>query len=151
MSPGTPWKVARQLRAPDDTKAQLLPPLTEVLKANYPDGRFQGAVFASETQGDYLTWAFFPNITVTSYSHLHLFPVNYWQENTATYLGQPGWWDVLRRRHANLVVLEAEIYPDLCQHLREDPGWQVVSDEAGDGRKASLYCRLFIAVRKHPV
>ena len=108
-------------------------------------------MFASETLGDYLTWSLAPDVPVTSYSHLHLFPANYWAENTGVYMAQPGWWDRLRQRHANLIVLEVEIYPQLCQKIRDDAAWLVVRDEAGDMRKISTHCRLFVAVRKKPV
>ena len=150
ISPGTPWELARQLRAPDDPQAQWLPELTGTLRSNYPEGRFTGAVFASETLGDYLTWALAPAVPVTSYSHLHLFPATYWEDSAVIYAAKPGWWDLLRRRHANLVVVEAETYPLLCQRLREDAGWVVLRDEAGDAHKISPHCRMFIAVRKKP-
>ena len=151
ISPGTPWQLARQLRDPQDPDAQVLPDLARVLKADYPEGRFTGAVFASETQGDYLIWALPDHIPVTLYTHVHLFPPAYWEEAAGALQGQPECRSVLRRRHANLVVVEAEGHTRLCQQIREDKAWVVVLDEAGDADKFPRDCRLFIAVRKKPV
>jgi len=149
--PATPWELARQLHRPEDSQAQWSSTLANILKANYPEGRFTGSIFVSETLGDFLLWELAPEVPLSSYSHLHLFPRSYWDEVLPIYQGQPGWWDLLRRRRANLVVIEAEIYPRLRDRLRANPGWEVVLDETGNPRKVPAQCRLFIAVRKKPV
>jgi hypothetical protein len=151
VSPGTPWQLARQLRRPDDPQAQWSTALAAALRAHYPQGRFTGGILASESQGDYLIWALDEQTPVSSYAHLHLFPRNYWEEMSVIYGGAPGWWDLLRRRQANLVVIEAEIYPQLRDKLKADPGWEVVFDETGDARKIPNSCRLFVALRKKPI
>jgi hypothetical protein len=155
VSAGTPWQVAAQLKDSGKAKPAWLPALTRQLREAYPDGRFTGRIFASEANGDYLLWALAPDYPVLVYTHAHLFPADYWADMRTARLGQPGWWDVLDRYGANLVVVEAEVPagsagPGLAAELRKDPAWQVLVDEAGDAAKPDPRTRLLIAVRKHP-
>jgi hypothetical protein len=151
LSQGTVWELARQLANSQDSNRPWSPELAEVLRTTYPHRRFSGSIFTSETLGDYLTWALAPQLPISCYSHYHLFTQENWGENQRVLRGQSGWWDLLRQRQANLLVLEAEIYPQLCQLVREDPGWVVVRDEAGDPSKKTSYDRLFVAIRKKPI
>jgi len=147
LTPGTPWRLAAQLDAPPDSAAPPLPDLARALAAHY-GGRFRGAIFASETQGDYLLWALPAEYPVLLYSHVHLFAPAYWQECMTVKRGGPGWRAALDRRGVNLVVVEADLHPSLCGELRRDPDWLVVLDQAGGrGNPAN---RLFAALRKAP-
>ena len=57
VSPGTPWRLARQLKHPDEPDAAWLPELATILQKHYPNQRFTGAILATPMQGDYLMWA----------------------------------------------------------------------------------------------
>src|SRR5262249_26768552 len=57
VSPGTPWRLALELSAGPVDEGKWLPELRSVLRAQYPHGRFRGAIFSSEAQGDFLVWS----------------------------------------------------------------------------------------------
>jgi hypothetical protein len=151
VTPGTPYAVAAELQAAPGEGGRALPALAEVLRARYPEGRFTGTVFSSETEGDYLLWALAPGVPVFVYTHLHLFTRQHWQECKTVLAGDPGWREVLDRHHANLIVVEAESHARLAELLREDPDWEVVLDETGGTTKKDPRSRLFVAVRKTPL
>ena len=151
LAPGTPWRLAAQLKANPDDKTQLFPELAAALRSSYPDGRFHGAIFASEAQGDYLLWALPADYPVMLYTHVHLFSSRHWQECWTVKSGAGGWWEILDRHGVNLVVVEPDRHPNLAQALRADPAWQIVLDEAGLSSKPDPMTRQLIALRKHPV
>jgi hypothetical protein len=150
LSQGTPWQLAAQLTAPPGEKTSY-PQLADALKHGYPGGRFQGRIFATETQGDYLLWALPPDYPVLVYTHVHLFPPEHWRECMTVMAGEPGWREILDRHGVNLVVVEAEERPQLAKALKADADWRVVLDETGLRSKLDPRTRLFIAVRKKPL
>lgn len=150
VSPGTPWRLARQLKHPEEPDAAWLPELATIMQKNYPDRRFTGSILATPMQGDYLMWALAPDIPVT-YTHIHLFHPDFWQELGIVGSGSPGWWDVLEKYQVNLVIVEADFAPDLCQELTKSPGWKIVLDETGSPDKPQPLNRQLIAVRIHPL
>lgn len=149
-SPGTPWKLAAQLRAAPSDKPYY-PELADALKRGYPEGRFRGRIFASETQGDYLLWALPPDYLVLIYAHLHLFSPEHYQDCLTVLKGEPGWRDILDRYVVNLVVIEVEEHPQLTEALKADGDWRIVVDETGLQQKRDPRTRLLIAVRKTPL
>jgi hypothetical protein len=151
ISAGTPWELAAQLQAPPDAAKPWLPALAEQLRRHYPDGRFTGGVFASESEGDYLVWALPPEIPVAVYTHAHLFTPEYWKDCLAVRSGAPRWGDILDHQHINLLVVESELHPQLRRALHRDPAWQIVLDEKGDPTKRDERCRLLIALRTEPM
>jgi hypothetical protein len=170
VSAGTPWQVAAQLKDPNE---EWLPTLKQALQ-QYHRSRFTGYVFASATQGDYLTWALGSDMPVMACSQVHLFAPDYWQEMQTVLQGASGWWEILDRYGANLVVVEAEMYPhlarllrrdaildraaaggegvfpQLAQFLRQQAVWHMVLDETGNPGKRDPRTRLLIALRKQP-
>jgi hypothetical protein len=148
---GTPWQLAALLKAPARAEAGKLAALNQALIEHYPEGRFTGCIFSTETQGDYLTWALPAEIPVLVYTHVHLFSPAYWQECMVVKNGQPGWQDVLDRRHANLLIFEPELHAGLRPLVYLDPAWQIVLDETGDPSKKDRRGRLLIALRKNPI
>ena len=148
ISSGTPWKLARQLKNPDDPDARAMPRLAEVVKERY-GGKFRGTVMATPMQGDFLMWAIAPDIPVT-YSHIHLFHPDYWQELGLVGQGAPGWWDVLDKYRVNLLVVEAEYAAGLKAELLKSKEWEILLDEAGDPTKPNPLTRQLIAVRLNP-
>lgn len=148
-STGTPWQLARQVRNPDDQDSRTIVELDEILRTHYPNGRFTGTVMATPMQGDYLMWALAPDVPVT-YSHIHLFHPDYWEELGLVGQGKPGWWDVLDKYRVNLLVVEADYADDLRTELKKSPGWRIVLDEAGDARKPNPMTRQLVAVRLNP-
>jgi hypothetical protein len=147
---GTPWQVAEQLRDPTAVPPHGVPRLAEALARSYPQGRFTGGVFTSETQGDYLLWALAPQTPVFMYTHVHLMTSDGWQLCRAVKFGTPAWRQILDAARMNLVVVEAEMYPRLAELLHDDPDWQVLLDETGDPSKHDSRARLLVALRKAP-
>ena len=150
LSRGTPWQLAEQLRKPDDPAAAYLPELTETLAAYGPERRFRGRIFASETLGDYLLWTQPAETPVLVYSHVHLFSQEHWQD-CLTVKWSRGWSKPLDRYGVNLIVVEADLHPNLREWLLRDPEWKVVLDESGSPDKPDVRTRLFVAVRKKPI
>jgi hypothetical protein len=128
---GTPWELA------------------EGLKAEAARGHWHGRVFASETQGDYLLWALPPEVPVTLYTHVHLFPRPTWLDALTVKRGEPGWAAVLDRLEVRLIVCEADLHPGLRQALLgAKDAWRIVRDEAGDPAKKDPKGRVLVAVRR---
>jgi hypothetical protein len=100
-------------------------------------------VFASETLGDYLFWALPDPSPVMMHGQAQLFPPRRWQEALRVKQGEPDWWEILDLRQANLVVVETDKYPELTRQLRQDPRWEISTDQTGDSG-------LFIALRRRP-
>ncbi len=150
LSAGTPWKLAAQLLAPPNDKPYY-PELADALRRGYPEGRFRGRIFASETQGDYLLWALPPDYPVLIYTHLQLFPPEHWQNCLKVLAGETGWREVLDQYGANLIVVEVEGHPQLTEALKADSDWRIVVDETGLQQKRDPRTRLLIAVRKRPL
>jgi hypothetical protein len=145
---GTPWRLAAQLQEPADG-TDWLPALRDRLRY-YPNGRFTGLIFPSETLGDYLVWALDGRTPVLVYTHVHLFPPEHWQLVAYLRSGAAETRSILERCRVNLVVVEPELSPRLCELLRKDPDWQVVVDEAGLPAKPDKRGRHFIALRNRP-
>jgi hypothetical protein len=151
VSRGTPWKLAAQLQASPDAPDPELPKLAQELARRFPEGRFAGSIFASETLGDYLVWALpAEKMPVLMYAHPHLFPPAHWRAFLNTKFGRTGWRQFLDDNQVNLVVVEAELSKDLVTALRADQGWTVILDETGDRAKRNPRDRHFIALRVAP-
>ncbi len=148
VTPATTWAPALALMhnvSTPRTKA-----LAEAL-AKYPGGRFTGRIFASEVTGDYLVWALPPEWPVFLFTHAHLFPADHWNEGMQVKAGGPGWWEILDRHRVNLVIVEAELHPNLIAKIRSDPRWGVVLDEDDSAEVRDPRHRLFIAIREVPL
>jgi hypothetical protein len=148
---GTPWRLAAQLKAPAGASSDWLPALAQALRASYPEGRFRGSIFPSETQGDYLLWALPADQPVFVYTHVHLFSPEHWAECLTVKFAEPGWRQVLDRHAVNLVVVEPQIHPQLADCLRRDPDWQIVLDESAGLPPGDPWSRTLVALRKHPL
>jgi len=83
-------------------------------------------------------------------SHVHLFKPEQWQRTVLVKWAQPGWRELLDNWIVNLVVVEADLYPNLRAALKRDADWLVVLDETGSPKKLHSNCRLFVALRKPP-
>jgi hypothetical protein len=150
LSLGTPWQLSAQLTASPGEKPYY-PELADALKRSYPQGRFHGRIFASETLGDYLLWALPADYPVLMFTHAHLFPPEHWQECLTVLRAEEGWQEILDRHGVNLVVMEVEEHPQLTEAIKGDTTWRVVVDETGLQRKIDPRTRLLIAVRKAPL
>lgn len=148
----TPELLAGQEPASADDKAQLeKSPLYKPLKTaigQFPDGRFRGVIFTPEAMGDYLVWSLPPKAPVMAYSHVHVFPPDYWEDYMEILFGLPGWKAVLDRHRVNLIVSTVE-RKDLLEKLKDDDGWEVVLDQSDQPSRGGQ--RLFVAVRKKPL
>jgi hypothetical protein len=151
LSSGTPWELALEVKHPGSTKAPWAKAMTDILKVNYPGGRFTGSIMATPMQGDYLMWALAPDVPVT-YSHMHLFHQDFWTELGIVGRGDPGWWDVLDKYRVNLIVVEAQYGTKLRNQLRKTKGWTIILDETDDAaNKPIALTRQLIAIRNHPL
>jgi hypothetical protein len=150
LSGGTPWHLTYQLAHGNDAGPQGLPALQSVLAANYPQGRFTGCVFASETLGDVVLWDLAPEVPVFIYTHVHLFPPEHWVRCLAIRSGSAVGQQIMDLFHVNLVLAEPDLNPGLCVLLRQDPGWKVLVDEQQAPLKSDPRQRLFVAVRCTP-
>jgi hypothetical protein len=144
---GTEWKLAQTLKR--EGEIGILPDLELRLTEAYPQGKYAGPVFCSETKGDYLFWAMPREISPMAYTHFHLFPAEYWTKFLSVLLGQPGWEDFLQRYGANLIVIEPSAHWQLAAAVRASPEWLVVADEAEAG--GDPMSRRFIALRRRPI
>ncbi len=150
LSGGTPWRLTYQLAQGHDAGSQGLPALQNVLAANYPQGRFTGCLFASETLGDLALWDLAPEVPVFIYTHVHLFPPEHWARCLAVRSGSAAGQQILDHYHVNLVLVEPDFSLGLCELLRHDARWKVLVDEKDDPVKRDPRQRLFIAVRFVP-
>lgn len=146
MAVETPWKLGLELTAAPEDEGRWMPDLRQAIRENFPDGRFQGTVFASETQGDFLVWKLPKEIPVLMYTHAHVFSEQHWQDCLMVRGGREGWREFLNANRANLMIVELETHPELVAQLREDPEWQVIQD--GQAGEAVI---VLIAVRKKPL
>ena len=76
---------------------------------------------ATPMQGDYLMWALAPDVPVT-YSHMHLFHPDYWEELAVVGQGRPGWRDVIEKYRVNLIIVEAQYWPEVARTTAEVQG-----------------------------
>ncbi|MFT3879754.1 MAG: hypothetical protein QM703_08845 [Gemmatales bacterium] len=140
LHPGTPRIVDLATRR---NGTSLSPELSAALHK-------QGAsIFCSETLGDYCLFA--GNGDVIVYTHVHAFPEQHWRDCMAVKQGDANWEKLLNQWNTNVVCVEAELHPKLCDLLRRSPNWWIVLDEAGSSRKPNPKSRLFIAVRKSSI
>jgi hypothetical protein len=146
----TPWQVVAELHAPPERRGKWLPELASGLREYYPEAQFRGTIFSSALLGDYLVWGLAPETPIIAYSHAHLFPPTYWLQFRMAKLGMAGCRRFLDSCDVNLVVLEAEIYPDLRGLLTRDPDWLIVLDETGSRIKPNRRGHLLVALRKKP-
>jgi hypothetical protein len=116
---------------------------------NYPGRKFQGRIFTSEVMGDYLIWSLPPKAPVMVYSHVHVFPPDYWDDYMEVLFAKPGWRRVLDRERVNLVVCQVELRQELLESLKDDPDWDVILDESE--APLNRWYRLFAALRKKPL
>jgi hypothetical protein len=145
---GTPWQLAAQLTSPDGKS--YYPDLAKALN-DYPNHRFQGAIFTTLTQGEYLLWALPSEYPVSLYTHVHLFSEKYFRDCLNVLTVEPGWRGMLDRQGVNMVVVEVEDHPQITAALKADPEWVIVVDETGLRSKPDPRTRLLVAVRKTPI
>jgi hypothetical protein len=138
-----PWRVALQLRARDDTAEPWFPALAARLKGSYPEGRFTGLVFTTETTGDFLLWALFDEWQVFMYSQVQFFGARQWGDYQEIRHAKPEWWEVLDRRGVNLIVIERAEAPEFAAVLGRDPAWEILQGAEGGP--------LLVAVRTTPI
>jgi hypothetical protein len=149
LSAATPWRLGLELQARPDQRGRWLKAFEDSVRT-YPERRFQGAIFCSETQGDYLLRVAPASSPVLVYTHAHFFTPEYWRQCMDVKNARGDWRDWLAERRVNLIVIEPDYYEKLANELRADAEWQVVLDEGGLLRRQRGN-RLFIAVRRKPL
>lgn len=146
----TPWRIAAQLNANSLIHTNAHAPLAARLREHYPDARFEGVILTSEGTGDYLHWALPGKWPVYIYSELPSFPARHWSECQAIYNARADWWELLDRRHINLIVVERERARKLAEALPKDVAWAILPDRV-DARGQGVDGPLLIAIRKQPI
>jgi hypothetical protein len=86
---------------------------------------------------------------VMVYSHVHVFPANYWDEYMEVLFAHPGWKRVLERHGVNLIISQVEQRQDLLDAVKADPEWDVILDQSQ--QPINRWYRLFVALRKSPL
>ena len=150
LSQGTPFAAALTLAAPDQFPGSVQTKLREEIDRQFPDGKFKGVIFASETQGDFLVWALPQDVMpVTLFTHAHVFGKQHWDDCLDVKAGEPNSLDTLKRLDARLLIVETDTHAALCQIIRDSPDWAVVVDEVPPPHPAGeIRHEKFIAVRK---
>jgi len=151
VSPGTPWRLALELTARPADEGRWLPELRSLQRAHYPDGRFQGVIFASETQGDFLIWALPADAPVLMFTHAHVFTKKHWDECLDAKYADGEWSAFLTRHRCNLIVVEVKSHEKLAAAVRADAAWLIVRDEQPVEVKRGVWVGQFIALRKDPL
>jgi hypothetical protein len=149
VAAGTPWRLALELKAEPADEGRWMPELRSAIRQYFPDGRYQGAIFSSETQGDFLIWALPADLPVMMFTHAHVFGPEYWEACRDAKSANPGWREFLARHRANLIVAESDSHEELAAELRKDPDWHVVHD--GPESPQSDKAKVIVAVRKKPL
>jgi hypothetical protein len=150
-SRGTPRRLALELSAGPADEGRWLPELRSVLRAQYPDGRFRGAIFASETQGDFLVWSLPEEMPVLMFTHAHVFTPEHWNACLDVKYADDDWAGFLDRHRTNLIVVEVASHPKLAEALRASPDWIVVRDEPPVVVARGVRVGQFIVLRKNPL
>jgi hypothetical protein len=150
LSEGTPWQLALQLQGERRTEPPWQQRLDGWLSQHYANATYKGAIFTSETSGDYLLWSLPESAPVFMYTHVHLISVEHWAQVATVRFGAKDWRKVLDHQKINLLVVEAELNPRLRALLYQNKEWQVILDETGSSKHDSR-CRLLLAVRKQPL
>jgi hypothetical protein len=140
-----------ELNAVGDQRGKYLPPLADELRRHYPEGRYTGPIFATETQGDFLLFTQPADRPTAMFSHAHAFPVPYWKRCLEVKAGDPRWKATLREWKVNLIVAEPMFNSGLTNLLRTDPEWQIILDEEGNTKIRDERGRKVIALRKEPL
>jgi hypothetical protein len=136
VSPATPWRLALELTAREPGK--FLPELRNALNGK----PYWGAIFASETQGEFLIWHLPPIQPVLMFTHAHVFGQDHWTRALDVKFPEP---DKRHRRYlrewqANMIVVERDTHAELVREIQDDAEWLVVDDGSTSNR--------FVAVRK---
>ena len=150
LSAATPWRLGLELQARPDQRGRWLKAFNDAVRA-YPERHFQGAIFCSESEGDYLLRVAPTESPVLVYTHAHFFTPEYWRQCMDVKNARGAWRDWLAQRRANLIVIEPDYYDKLANELRTDAEWQVVLDEGSLLGRRQRGNRLFIAVRRLPL
>lgn len=128
VSIGTPWRLGLEMNAQPADEGRWLPALRLVLREQYPDGRYRGSIFSSETQGDFLIWALPTDKPVLMFTHAHVFSFEHWEACRNVKAGNPGWEEFLKGHDCNLVIVETHSHEELTERLRQSSDWQTVQD-----------------------
>ncbi len=148
VSDGTPWLQSLAVSQPDRVTDA---PLTKAIRKIFADGRFTGAIYVGDTLGDFFLWQLPSPAPIYMYSHVQLFSADHWQRYTMIRDCRDGWRQELDRARINLIVVRPAVEPGICQTLRKDANWTVVTDEANLTTKRDQRNRLFVALRKVPL
>ena len=151
LSQGTPWKLTLALKNDDAKIEPRTPGLHSWLAKHYPDGRYQGNVFATETLGDYLVWDLPKESPVFVYAHVHMISPQHWNKVVKVRYGMKEWESILNESKINVIIVEAEQNPYLRKRLQDSSQWEILLDETGSTTIRDKRCRLLVAVRKEPI
>jgi hypothetical protein len=147
VGPGTPWRLALELTAEPADEGRWMPDLRTALRENYPNGEYRGAIFSSETQGDFLIWALPTDLPVMMYTHAHVFGFDYWEACRNVKGGNPGWREFLASHGANLIIVEPDSHEELTDELLKDPDWLIIHNGPESPRNDKA--RVLVALRRN--
>ncbi|WP_020468306.1 hypothetical protein [Zavarzinella formosa] len=150
LSKATPWRLAWELLdSKESSHGGWIPELRTEINRQFPDGKFKGVIFSSETQGDFLVWALPPEMPVTLFTHAHVFSKQHWDVCLNVKAGEPDALEILKRFDARLLIVETDTHGKLCQIIRDSEDWIVVVDEIPPPHPPDEFRpERFIAIRK---
>jgi hypothetical protein len=150
LSHATCWELGLEMNAAPDQRGRWLPKYAEAVR-DYPDGRFVGAIFPTETMGEYLVVVTPSETPVLVYGHAHLFSPAHFELCMNAKYAKGDWRSWMRSHRVNMIVLEPDRHSALANELRRDTEWQIVTDEAKAPGNRRPGDRKLIAIRKKPV
>jgi len=141
VSNDTPWRVARELTAGSDDAGKSLPELRDTVRAEYPSGKYRGAILCDPAQGDFLAWVLDGDNSqpVMLYTRPQTIDPPHWAEAHRALEGPGDWWEILGRHQVNLVVIDPGKRSKLADRLRRSQAWRTFQDGI-----------LLVAVRREP-
>lgn len=103
-----------------------LSPQTPVAAVTYlNEADCSGRLFNKFEWGDYLLWAEPPGLQVFVASHVHLIPVDVWDDYMRIAAGRSGWREALDAHHLDYVLIDPRGHSRLSRGLRKDQDWSV--------------------------
>jgi len=136
VTPDTPILLVHEL-----VRIEALPEFRETVNAEYPGGRYRGAILCGEDQGDFLAWVLEDEShrPVMTYNRPETLGKEHWSDCRRVLDGFSDWWEITGRHQVNLIAIDPKRHPKLAERLRRAKEWRTVQDDS-----------LLIAVRHEP-
>ncbi|MEZ6140808.1 MAG: hypothetical protein R3B84_09575 [Zavarzinella sp.] len=143
-SAGTPVLIALGLQKYPGSS--FFPELGQAVARYYPNGKYYGPIFASETQGEFFVWHLGEQFPTLMFTHAHVFSTAHWQKCLEVKFGEENSLNLLDEWGANLVVVETSRHEELIKKLQGSTEWEQIIVE--DPTPATVESARAIFLRK---